>query len=141
MGELIRVLVVDDSNLFREALANFVADLDDITVVGRARDGREALDMVPFLRPHVVLMDVMMPRLDGIEATRVLKRAPDAPAVVVCTTEDDHRLRLAALAAGADSFLLKRELGVKVETLIRALARPFLQPARRVRNGGLGGSP
>ena len=139
MSELIRVLVVDDSKLFREALANFVADLDSMSVVGRARDGQEALDLVLALRPHVVLMDLRMPRLDGIEATRALKRDPAAPAVVVCTTEDDPRLRDAALEAGADSFVLKRDLGVKVEELVRALARPsgggaaHVDPRRRRR--------
>jgi DNA-binding NarL/FixJ family response regulator len=140
MSDLIRVLVVDDSNLFREALASFVAELEGMSVVGRARDGQEAVEMVPFLRPHVVLMDVMMPRLDGIEATRVLKRALDAPAVVVCTTEDDPRLRQAALVAGADAFVLKRDLGVRVEALLRTLARPSVQPARRTRRGTVGGA-
>jgi hypothetical protein len=59
----------------------------------------------------------------------------------VCTTEDDHRLRCAGLAAGADSFVLKRDLGVKVEVLVRTLARPPVQSPRRARRGGLGGSP
>jgi DNA-binding NarL/FixJ family response regulator len=139
MSELIRVLVVDDSNLFREALASFVAELDGMSVVGRARDGQEALEMVPFLRPHVVLMDIMMPRLDGIEAARMLKRALDAPAVVLCTTEDDPGLRQAALVAGADAFLLKRDLGVRVEALLHVLARSPVHPARRASRGGLGG--
>jgi DNA-binding NarL/FixJ family response regulator len=135
MSELIRVLVVDDSNLFRDALASFVAELDSMSVVGRARDGQEALELVPKLRPHVVLMDVMMPRLDGIEATRALKAVPGAPAVVVCTTDDDEHLRRAALDAGADSFVLKRNLGTQVEGLVRALAERPARNACRARRG------
>jgi len=124
VSESIRVLVVDDNSLFRDAVANFVSELDSMFVVGRARDGEEALKLVPVLRPHIVLMDLAMPRLDGIEATRALKRGNGAPAVIVCTADDDLRLRQEALAAGADSFVLKRDLGRTLEALVRTLARP-----------------
>jgi DNA-binding NarL/FixJ family response regulator len=131
LSDVIRVLIVDDSNLFREALANFVAELEGILVVGRVRDGVEALEAVTDLRPDVILMDLMMPRLDGIEATRSVKRSPHAPAVVMCTTDDDERLREAALAVGADAFVLKRDLGVEVESLIHTLAAPRARARRR----------
>lgn len=136
MSDAIRVLVVDDSSLFRDAVASFVSELDSILVVGRARDGQEALELVPLVRPHVVLMDLAMPRLDGIEATRALKQAAGAPAVIVCTADDDLRLRRAALAAGADSFVLKRELGRKLEVLLRTLAGSAARRGRRRRRLG-----
>ena len=120
----IRVLVVDDSNLIREALGNFVADLPGVEVVGRARDGLEALDLARARAPDVVITDLRMPRVDSFAATRLLKRSARPPAVVLCTTEDDDETRRAAADAGADALLLKRDLGSRVERLIRSLADP-----------------
>ena len=134
--ETIRVLVVDDSNLIREALGNFVAELPDMLVVGRARDGQEALDLSPALHPDVVVMDLRMPRLDGLGATRVLKGEVEPPAVIICTTEDDDLTHRAALDAGADAFLLKRDLGSRIEDVIRSLVAPSAAPGRaRIRTG------
>jgi DNA-binding NarL/FixJ family response regulator len=118
----IRVLVVDDSALFREALANFVADLNGVVVAGRASGGEEALDLAATTEPDVIFMDLAMPGLDGLAATRALKRLSPAPAVIICTTYDDERLRQAALAAGADVFMHKRDLALDAEALIRSLA-------------------
>jgi DNA-binding NarL/FixJ family response regulator len=122
----IRVLVVDDSNLFREALADFVAHLQGVELVGRARDGEEAVDLAERTSPQVIFMDLMMPRLDGVAATRVLKRMALPPAVVICTTYDDERLRALALEAGADVFIHKRDLAAGAELLVRDLGAPRL---------------
>ena len=119
--ERIRVLVVDDSTLFREALANFVAHLEGVVVVGRASDGQEALELARTTRAQVVFMDLMMPRLDGVAATRALKQMAPAPAVIVCTTYDDERLKQQVLEAGADVFVHKRDLAVDAEGLVRQL--------------------
>jgi DNA-binding NarL/FixJ family response regulator len=121
MEDKIRVLVVDDSRMFREALANFVSHLEGVVVVGRARDGQEALELASRTRAQVVFMDLMMPRLDGVAATRALKQMDDAPAIIVCTTDDDDRLRQLVLAAGADVFMHKRDLAVAAEPLVRDL--------------------
>jgi DNA-binding NarL/FixJ family response regulator len=117
----IRVLVVDDSALFREALANFVAHLGGVVVAGRASGGEEALNLAATTEPDVIFMDLMMPGLDGLAATRALKQMSPTPAVIVCTTYDDDRLRQAALEAGADVFMHKRDLALDAEALIRSL--------------------
>jgi DNA-binding NarL/FixJ family response regulator len=130
MIETIRVLVVDDSNLIREALGNFVAELPQMLVVGLARDGQEALDLWLALRPDVVLMDLRMPRLDGLAATRVLKGEVEPPAVIICTTEDDDNTLRAALDAGADAFLLKRDLGSRIEAVIWSVVTPSAADCR-----------
>jgi DNA-binding NarL/FixJ family response regulator len=118
----IRVLVADDSTMFREALATFVEHLPGMLVVGRACDGQEAVDLVSRTRAQVVFMDLVMPRLDGLSATRVLKGRVNAPAVIICTTDDDERLHDLALDAGADAFLHKRHLVDRAEGLVRGLA-------------------
>jgi DNA-binding NarL/FixJ family response regulator len=131
MENSIRVLVADDSRMFREALANFVAQLEGITVVARARDGQEAVELAGRTRAQVVFMDLMMPRLDGLEATRVLKGMEDPPAVIICSTDDDDRLRQLVLDAGADVFMHKRDLAVAAEPLVRDLGGPM-----RAQDGG-----
>jgi NarL family two-component system response regulator LiaR len=118
----IRVLVVDDSTVFREALANFVAELEGVELAGRASGGQEALELAARTAPEVVFMDLMMPGLGGLAATRALKELSPAPAVVICTSYDDERLRRMALEAGADVFMHKRDLALDAEGLIRTLA-------------------
>jgi DNA-binding NarL/FixJ family response regulator len=104
---VIRVLVVDDDPLVRSALSLMLGGQRDIEVVGEAANGAAGLSLVTQLDPHVVLMDIRMPVMDGLEATHALRQRPTPPAVVVLTTfdADDHVLR--AIAAGADGFLLK----------------------------------
>jgi DNA-binding NarL/FixJ family response regulator len=104
---VIRVLLVDDDPLVRSALSLMLGGQSDIEVVGEASDGEAGLVMVSQTQPDVVLMDIRMPVMDGLEATRVLHSRPSPPAVVVLTTfdADDHVLR--AVASGADGFLLK----------------------------------
>lgn len=103
----IRVLVVDDDALVRSALALMLGGQPDLVLVGEAADGIEALAMVEKEHPEVVLMDIRMPRMNGLDATTALMKLAQPPAVIVLTTfdADDHVLR--AVAAGADGFLLK----------------------------------
>ena len=103
----IRVLLVDDDALVRSGLRMMLAGAERIEVVGEAADGREVLPAVDVHRPDVVLMDIRMPQLDGIAATRLLRTQPDPPAVIVLTTFDADELVLRALQAGAAGFLLK----------------------------------
>jgi DNA-binding NarL/FixJ family response regulator len=104
---MIRVLLVDDDALVRSGLRMMLAGAESLEVVAEAADGREVLGAVDLHRPDVVLMDIRMPQLDGIAATRLLAAQPDPPAVLVLTTFDADELVLRALQAGAAGFLLK----------------------------------
>ena len=104
---MIRVLLVDDDALVRSGLRMMLAGAPSLEVVGEAADGREVLGAVDLHRPDVVLMDIRMPQLDGIAATRLLASQPSPPAVIVLTTFDADELVLRALQAGAAGFLVK----------------------------------
>jgi DNA-binding NarL/FixJ family response regulator len=104
---MIRVLLVDDDALVRSGLRMMLAGAPTLDVVAEASDGREVLEAVDRHRPDVVLMDIRMPLLDGIAATRLLVAQPSPPAVVVLTTFNADELVLRAIQAGAAGFLLK----------------------------------
>lgn len=105
-NEIIRVLLVDDQALVRSGFAMMLSVEDDMAVVGQATNGREALEQARELRPDVILMDVQMPVMDGIEATRAIV-AEDLAKVVILTTFDRDDYLFAGLEAGASGFLLK----------------------------------
>lgn len=110
MGRLadeIRVALVDDDALVRMGLTAMLDGLPGIRVVGNASDGSEVPALVDEHRPHVVLMDLRMKKIDGVTATRQLRGRADAPAVIVLTTFDDRDLVLKAIQAGAVGYLLK----------------------------------
>jgi DNA-binding NarL/FixJ family response regulator len=115
---VINVLLVDDEALVRAGLRMILETTEDISVVGEAEDGRAAVEAVDRLRPDVVLMDVRMPRLDGLAATSAVRARPGAPAVVVLTTFDTDDAVFRALEAGATGFLLK---DTPPEDLLRAV--------------------
>jgi DNA-binding NarL/FixJ family response regulator len=104
---VIRVFLVDDQELVRAGFTMLVDSQADMRVVGQAGDGGEALEKIQVTACDVVLMDVRMPRLDGVEATRRLQSLPEAPKVIVLTTFDLDEYVHAALRAGASGFLLK----------------------------------
>ncbi len=107
MSEQIKVALVDDYVLVRKGMGILLESASDIEVVGEAADGDEVVDMVERTRPDVVLMDLRMPRVDGIEATRrVRERFPDVRVLVLTAYADDHRV-LEAVRAGASGYLLK----------------------------------
>ncbi|MBM6405522.1 response regulator transcription factor [Phycicoccus sp. CSK15P-2] len=128
---LVRVVVVDDDPLVRSALRLMLGGHDDIVLVGEAADGEEALDVVGARSPDVVLMDIRMPRRDGLDATRVLLARAGAPRVLVLTTFDTDDLVLRALRAGAAGFLLKDTPPAQVVHAVRAVAagEPMLSPS------------
>lgn len=103
----IRVLIVDDQPLIRTGIATLLGRKADIAVVGQAGNGREALELVAALDPDIVLMDVMMPVMDGVEATRQLAARGPRPAVIMLTTFHDDERVLQSIAAGARGYLLK----------------------------------
>ena len=119
---MIRVLLVDDHPLYREGLAQALADFEDMEVVGTASDGAEAILLVDELTPDVVMMDVQMPVLDGITATRQLTGRHPHLGVVVLTMSEDADTVFQAMRAGARGYLLKGARRDQVARAIRGVA-------------------
>lgn len=131
MKTSIKVMLVDDQNLVREGIKSLLQLAGHIDIVGEASDGEEALAILPECQPDVVLMDIRMPKLNGIETLKQMKgRGIDTP-VIILTTFDDHELVLNGISAGARGFLLK---DVSLESLVEAIetvnqGETLLQPA------------
>ena len=127
----IRVLLVDDDALVRAGLSMMLNGAGDLVIVGEAGDGDQVPAAVAKHRPDVVLMDLRMPRVDGVTATRRLRGVPRAPEVIVLTTFDADENVLGALRAGASGFLLKDAPPAEIATAIRRVAAgdPILSPA------------
>ena len=126
-----RLLIVDDDPLVRSALTFMLGGQPDLEVVGEAGDGREGVTRAAELKPDVVLMDIRMPRLNGLDATRRLLASDDPPRVIVLTTFDADEYVVEALAAGADGFLLKDTPPPEILEAIRRVADgdPMLSPS------------
>jgi DNA-binding NarL/FixJ family response regulator len=121
-GRSVRVLVVDDQKIVREGLVMLLGLLPDLDVVGTASDGEEAVRQVAALSPDIVLMDLNMPRCNGVEATERLREAHPATRVVVLTTYADDRWVFSALQAGARGFLTKDAGPEEIQRAIVAVA-------------------
>ncbi len=102
-----RILIADDHPLYRDALKQMLSDASDLVVVGEATDGREALELCRRLRPDLVLMDVRMPNMDGLEATRAIKAEFPLAVVLILTSFEDPRYLSEAIRAGAGGYVLK----------------------------------
>jgi DNA-binding NarL/FixJ family response regulator len=118
MTEPIRVLIADDHPVFRDGLATLLAPHPDIEVVGRAADGAEAVALAGELRPDVIVMDIQMPEVNGIEATRRVLAADPSVGVLVFTMGEDDSTLLSAMRAGARGYLVK---GASQEEVTRAI--------------------
>jgi len=127
----IRILLVDDQALFREGLHTLLSVHEDLEVVGEASNGQEAIDAVEKLAPDVVLMDLRMPVLNGVAATRQITEFAPNSRVIVLTTFDDDDYIFDGLRAGAVGYLLKDVPSAKLVEAIRAAAQgeSFLQPS------------
>ena len=130
-GRMIRVVLVDDQTLVRQGVRGLLELVPDIEVVGEASDGEEALAKVPALRPDVLLLDIRMPRLNGIAVLEALREANALPPTLVLTTFDDGDAAIAAIKAGAKGLMLKDVSLEDLAQAIRALAddRTAFQPA------------
>ena len=131
MSTPIRVLIVDDQALFREGLHTLLSVQTDLQVVGEARNGEEALRLAAAQEPDIILMDLHMPMLDGVTATRRLQSTHPAIKVIVLTTFDDDEDVFEGLRAGAVGYLLKDVPSEKLTEAIRGVARgeSFLEPS------------
>lgn len=125
----IRLFLVDDDAGFRETLRQLPVQREGAVILGEAGNGEEAVRLAGTLRPDVVLMDLAMPRMNSLEATRHLKARWSALVVIILTVHDDEAYRRTAMAAGAEAFLVKKTLGVDLwPTLERVLSKRHRQP-------------
>lgn len=118
---MIKILLADDQTLLRQGLRIILSAESDLEVVGEAKDGQEAIGLARSRQPDVILMDVRMPGLDGVEATRQLR--DDGPRVILLTTYDDDELVLAGMRAGAAGYLLKDQPAEEIIEAIHAVQR------------------
>ena len=127
----IRVLIADDQSLFRAGLETLLSFYKDIQVAGQAANGQEAVDLALKLRPDVILMDIQMPGLSGIVATRQLKQSLPGCRVIALTTFDDREIVFDMLRAGAVGYLLKDVSSAELAESIRVTARgdSILEPS------------
>lgn len=130
-GKPIRIVIADDHALVREGTRQILEDHPGLVVAGEAQDGEEAVAMVSRLQPNVVLMDIAMPKLNGIEATRLIKKESPATSVLILTAYDDDQYIFALLDAGAAGYLLKNVRGEELAQAVRAVAEgeSVLHPA------------
>jgi len=127
----IRVVLVDDDPLVRAALRLMLGGAPQLTIVGEAGDGAQGLELIARERPEVVLMDIRMPRMDGLAATQQLARQPDPPKIIVLTTFDADEYVVRALACGATGFILKDTSPPEIVEAIQKVAagEPMLSPS------------
>lgn len=124
-----------------ETLVSFLGMLDCLSVVGVARNGAQAVSLAGVLRPDLVLMDLHMPEMNGLEATRHLKARPNAPRVILVTLDDSRNRREAARKAGADGFVPKLDLYEQLPATLRTLfGERIHNPWRVSRSAGPGGA-
>ncbi len=128
--KLIKVLIADDQTLMRDGLKTILELEEDIEVVGTAENGIQAYEMAQKLSPDVVLMDIRMPLMDGVESTRIIKKENPSAMVIMLTTFDDDEYIIAALQYGASGYLLKDIQGNKLISAIRdSIAGNMLMPS------------
>lgn len=117
----IKVLLVDDHALFREGLRSLLDDQDDIEIVGEAEDGLEATKLVAALNPTVILMDINMPIIDGVEATRIILKENSSVGIIILTMYPQDEYVFEALKAGAKAYLLKDTRSKRLLEVIRTV--------------------
>src|SRR5437899_4993606 len=121
--ERIRVLIADDHRVVREGLTAILRECGDLEVVGEARDGQEAVEKARELQPDVILMDVSMPRMSGVEATRAIKRESPHIGIVALTMYDEEKYIFDLVRAGATGYLLKDSDSSQIISAIRSISK------------------
>jgi len=131
MNRKIKILIADDHTLMRAGLATFLSITEDFEVIGEASDGMEVIEAAKKLRPDVILMDINMPTLGGLEATLAIKKINPAIKILVLTQYDDTLYVRRFLKAGASGFILKKAVTTDLITAINAVARGemYLHPS------------
>lgn len=124
---MIRLLLADDQEIFRQGLATMLSIESDLSIVGHATNGQEAIDAVKTTQPQVILMDVRMPVCDGVQATREIHHHYPWIRILVLTTFDDDEYILRSLQAGALGYLLKRTPASEIAAAIRSVAQGYSQ--------------
>lgn len=127
----IRIMIADDHTLVREGISAMLARFDDIEVVGEASNGKETIEQVEVLRPDMVLLDIAMPGLGGLEATLEIKKNHPEVKILILTQYDDKEYVSRFLKAGVSGYILKKAVGMELITAIRAVARgdTYLYPS------------
>ena len=123
MSDRIRVLLADDHDVVRMGIRQFLEEAGDLEVVAEARDGVEAVDLVEAHRPDVAVLDIRMPNMTGVEATRLIKERFPQIRVLILTAHDDDPYVFALLQAGADGYALKTSSGEELVSLVRTVHR------------------
>jgi DNA-binding NarL/FixJ family response regulator len=124
----VTVLIVDDNAQFRALLREIVAEEPDLQVVGEAADGAEAMRLAQELRPDIMLLDLVMPRVNGLEVLRWIKAERPEIKVIIVTVHDEDAYRQAAEASGADAYLLKKTLGTDLLPTLQRLRGSLAPP-------------
>jgi len=122
MTEKIRILIADDHKMVREGLKTFILPISDFEVVAEASNGREAVEKAGLLQPDVILMDLIMPEMDGIEVTQALAQQKNAARVLIVTSFAEDEKVIAAIQAGARGYMLKDSTPQELENAIRQIA-------------------
>lgn len=128
MTNTIRIMLVDDHAIVREGLRILLAEDAEFLIVGEAQNGAEAIELAPIVQPHVILMDLVMPNVDGIQATQALQHVLPTSRIIVLTSFSDDQWVSKAIQAGASGYLLKNVLKAELFLAIRTVAsgQPFL---------------
>jgi NarL family two-component system response regulator LiaR len=121
MKPKIRILIADDHPLLREALCQVFSNQKDMEIVGQAGNGEEAIDLASQLKPDILVMDIMMPKFDGLEASRQIKKITPNTAILILTAYDDDNYVLGLLEAGATGYLMKSAKGQDLVEAVRAV--------------------
>ena len=121
MKPKIRILIADDHPLLREALCQVFSNQKDMEIVGQAGNGEEAIDLASQLKPDILVMDIMMPKFDGLEASRQIKKITPNTAILILTAYDDDNYVLGLLEAGATGYLMKSAKGQDLIEAVRAV--------------------
>lgn len=116
-----RILIADDHPLLREALCQVFSSQKDMEIVGQAGNGEEAIDLASQLKPDILVMDIMMPKFDGLEASRQIKKITPNTAILILTAYDDDNYVLGLLEAGATGYLMKSAKGQDLVEAVRAV--------------------